>query len=152
MSCVDIQRIYQKLGLPTDAQFNEWVDVALSEENQSCESVIRIVDETESATLNQQYRQKPGPTNILSFIFEAPENVGLQLLGDLVICAPVVIREAQQQNKAINDHWAHIVIHGVLHLQGYDHKEEKEAEDMETREIAILKKLNIANPYLQENT
>ena len=152
MSCLDIQCIYQKQGLPTDVQFKEWVDAALSDENQDCECVIRIVDETESAILNQQYRQKPGPTNILSFIFEAPENIDLQLLGDLVICAPVVIREAQQQNKKIHDHWAHITIHGTLHLQGYDHQGEKEAEDMETREIAILKKLNMANPYLQENT
>lgn len=152
MSFVDIQRIYQKQELPTDAQFNEWVDAALSDENQDCECVIRIVDETESSTLNQLYRQKPGPTNILSFIFEPPENIDLQLLGDLVICASVIIREAQQQNKTSNDHWAHIVVHGVLHLQGYDHKEEKEAEKMEKREIVILKKLNMTNPYLQEDT
>ena len=151
MSFVDIQRIYQKQELPTDVQFKEWVDAALSDEKQDYECVIRIVDETESATLNQQYRQKPGSTNILSFIFEPPENIELQLLGDLVICAPVIIREAQQQNKTSNDHWAHIVVHGVLHLQGYDHKEEKEAEAMEKREIVILKKLNMTNPYFQEN-
>lgn len=151
MSFLDIQRIYQDEGLPTDGQFNGWVDAALSEENQHSEIVIRIVDESESATLNQQYRQKPGSTNILSFTFDAPNNIDLSLLGDLVICAPVVIREAQQQNKAINDHWAHITIHGVLHLQGYDHNDENEAEAMEAREIAILKKFNIDNPYLQEH-
>lgn len=151
MSFLDIQRIYEEQGLPTDAQFNDWVDAALPEQNQDNEIVIRIVDESESATLNQQYRQKPGSTNILSFTFDAPNNINLNLLGDLVICAPVVNREAQQQNKAVNDHWAHITIHGVLHLQGYDHKEENEAEAMEVQEIAILKKLNIGNPYLQEH-
>jgi probable rRNA maturation factor len=153
MSFLDIQRVYQEQGLlPTDAQFNKWVDAALSEENQGGEIVIRIVDESESATLNQQYRKKTEPTNILSFTFDAPKNIDLNMLGDLVICAPVVNREAQQQNKAQNDHWAHITIHGVLHLEGYDHKEDSEAEDMELMEIEILKKLDIGNPYtLQEH-
>jgi probable rRNA maturation factor len=150
MSFLEIQRIYQAEGLPRDSQLNGWVEAALAEKNQGCEIVIRIVDERESSTLNLQYRKKPGPTNILSFTFDAPNNIDLDMLGDLVICAPVVIREAQQQNKTINDHWAHITIHGVLHLQGYDHKEEDEAEAMEAREIAILNKFNIDNPYLQE--
>ncbi len=148
MSLLDVQHIYQAEGLPTDAQFNEWVDAALSVENQSCEIVIRIVDETESAELNRQYRKKSGPTNILTFTFDSPNNIDLNLLGDLVICAPVVKREAEQQSKAIYDHWAHITIHGVLHLQGYDHAKEDEAEDMEVREIAVLKKISIDNPYL----
>ena len=151
MSILDIQRIFQGEGLPSNEQFKGWVDAALSEENQDCEIVIRIVDENESAALNQQYRQKPGPTNILSFAFAAPENIGLNLLGDIVICAAVVEKEAQQQNKAINDHWAHITIHGILHLQGYDHIEEHEAELMEAQEITILHTLNLNNPYVQEN-
>lgn len=151
MSHLDIQRISKSEGLPTNEQFKAWVDAALSEENQGCVCVIRIVDESESAALNQQYRQKSGPTNILSFAFAAPENIGLNLLGDLVICADVVEREAQQQNKAIHDHWAHITIHGILHLQGYDHIKEHEAEHMEAQEITILHTLNLNNPYLQEN-
>jgi len=151
MSFLDIQRIYQIEGLPTDGQFNEWVDAALSDENQGCEIVIRIVDVNESSALNQQYRQKPGSTNILSFPFDPPENIDLNLLGDLVICAPIVEKEAQQQSKTICDHWAHITIHGVLHLQGFDHIEEREAEAMEEQEITILHSLNLNNPYLQEN-
>ena len=151
MSFLDIQRVFKTDNSPTDTQFIEWVNVALSKENKSCEVVIRIVDEAESATLNQQYRKKSSSTNILSFAYDAPENIELNLLGDLVICAPVVNREAQQQNKAVYDHWAHITIHGVLHLQGYDHTKEDEAEDMEAQEIAILKKFNIDNPYLQEH-
>lgn len=151
MSFLDIQRIYQAESLPTDAQFKGWVNAALSEQNQGCDCVIRIVDENESAALNQQYRQKSGPTNILSFPFDPPKSIDLNLLGDLVICATVVEKEAQQQNKAINDHWAHITIHGILHLQGYDHIEEREAEHMEAQEITILHTLNLNNPYVQEN-
>ncbi len=151
MSFLDIQRIYQAESLPTDAQFKGWVNAALSEQNQGCDCVIRIVDENESAALNQQYRQKSGPTNILSFSFDPPKSIDLNLLGDLVICAKVVEKEAQQQNKAIHDHWAHITIHGILHLQGYDHTKEREAEHMEAQEITILHTLNLNNPYVQEN-
>ncbi len=151
MSFLDIQRIHQTESLPTDNQFSEWVNAALFDENQDSEIVIRIVDENESAMLNQQYRKKQGPTNILSFPFDPPKSIDLNLLGDLVICASVVEREAQQQNKIICDHWAHITIHGVLHLQGFDHLEEHEAEVMETQEITILHSLNLNNPYLQEN-
>ncbi len=151
MSFLDIQRIHQTESLPTDNQFSEWVNAALFDENQDSEIVIRVVDEYESAMLNQQYRKKQGPTNILSFPFDPPKSIDLNLLGDLVICASVVEREAQQQNKISSDHWAHITIHGVLHLQGFDHLEEHEAEVMEAQEITILYSLNLNNPYLQEN-
>jgi probable rRNA maturation factor len=110
---------------------------------------VRIVDEQESAELNEQYRHKKGATNILSFPVEIPEGIDLNLLGDLVICAPVLEQEAQQQNKVLAHHWAHIIIHGVLHLLGYDHLDDEQAEDMENKEIALLQKLNIPNPYQQ---
>ena len=108
---------------------------------------MRIVDEQESAELNEQYRHKSGPTNILSFPVDLPEGIELNLLGDLVICAPVLEKEALEQEKLLAHHWAHIIVHGVLHLLGYDHIDETQAELMENKEIAILNKLNINNPY-----
>ncbi len=148
---LDIQRIFQNSNIPDDSQIKAWAALALLEDNCNSEILIRIVDENESAALNQQYRQKSGPTNVLSFPFDAPENLELNLLGDLVVCAPVVEKEAEQQGKSINDHWAHIIIHGLLHLQGFDHIEEKDANAMEALEINLLKKININNPYFQEN-
>jgi probable rRNA maturation factor len=127
------------------------VDAALEGFNQDTEIVVRIVDEQESAELNEQYRHKSGPTNILSFPVEVPEGIELNLLGDLVICAPVLEKEALEQHKTLSDHWAHIIVHGVLHLLGYDHLDDEEAELMENKEIAILKQLTIKNPYLQDN-
>jgi probable rRNA maturation factor len=105
--------------------------------------------------LNLQYRHKQGPTNVLSFPFEWPQGLDeaecgdAALLGDLVICAPVVEREASEQYKSLSAHWAHMIIHGLLHLLGYDHIEESDAEEMEMKEIAILKKLQIENPYIE---
>ena len=113
------------------------------------EIVIRIVADAESAKFNEQYRHQSGPTNVLSFPFEAPNGMALNLLGDLVICAPVVEKEAEQQHKSIDAHWAHIVIHGVLHLLGFDHTNDYDAEIMEAKEIGVLKKLKIDNPYLE---
>ncbi len=147
MTLLEIQSLSQNSNLPTEAQFQYWVDHVLSVLPQEFEIVIRIVDESESAALNQQYRHKKGATNILSFPFEIPEHIPMNLLGDLVICAPVIEREALAQHKVLLDHWAHIVIHGVLHLLGYDHLEPEEAEEMEAKEIALLKTININNPY-----
>ncbi|TAL48469.1 MAG: rRNA maturation RNase YbeY [Methylovulum sp.] len=154
MNYLDIQTISSSDGQPTLAQFQHWVDAALDDmlddiNQQDTEIVIRIVDEQESAELNEQYRNKHGATNILSFPFEAPDIAGIEfdLLGDLVICAPVLEREAQQQNKTLADHWAHIVVHGVLHLRGYDHINDDDADIMEHKEIIILQQLNINNPY-----
>jgi probable rRNA maturation factor len=112
---------------------------------------VRIVGEQESAELNEQYRHKSGPTNILSFPVDVPEGIELDLLGDLVICAPVVEKEALEQGKLLAHHWAHIIVHGVLHLLGYDHIDDDEAELMENKEIAILNKLHINNPYTEVN-
>ncbi|MDO9106110.1 MAG: rRNA maturation RNase YbeY [Methylovulum sp.] len=153
MNFLDIQNIFVSSGQPSQEQFQLWVDTALDNINQDTEIVIRIVGEPESAQLNEQYRHKRGATNILSFPFEAPDIAGIEsdLLGDLVICAPVLEREAQQQNKTLSDHWAHIVVHGVLHLLGYDHINNDDAEIMEQKEIAILHKLTINNPYTGSN-
>lgn len=108
--------------------------------------VVRIVDESESAELNSRYRGRPGPTNVLSFSYgEKPTHD----LGDIVICAPLVVREAKENNKKIKDHWAHLVVHAILHLRGYDHEHESDAARMETRETRILKRLGFPDPYAQ---
>ena len=105
------------------------------------------MDEDEGAELNEAYRRKQGPTNVLSFPFEAPPGVELSLLGDIVVCAPVVAREAGEQGKILESHWAHMVVHGCLHLLGYDHMEPVEAEAMEALETEILGGLGYPNPY-----
>jgi len=151
MNQIEIQTIFKSNGQPDQEQIQGWVDAALEGFNQDTEIVVRIVDEEESAELNQQYRHKKGPTNILSFPVEVPEGIELNLLGDLVICAPVLEKEAFEQHKALTDHWAHIIVHGVLHLLGYDHIDDDEAELMENKEITILNTLNIKNPYTQDN-
>jgi probable rRNA maturation factor len=148
MNYLDIQLATEFAEIPTAAMMQLWVDAVLKDSEQDSEIVVRLVDESESAELNLQYRHKSGPTNVLSFPFEAPEGFEMDLLGDLVICAPLIAQEAQQQNKALFDHWAHILIHGVLHLIGYDHLQDDEAEEMEALEIKILSTLNIDNPYL----
>jgi probable rRNA maturation factor len=152
MNYLEIQLATSYADYPSEQQFQLWVDTALQEDDQDSEIVIRLVDDQESAELNQQYRHKQGPTNILSFPFEAPDGFDTDLLGDLVICAPLIALEALQQNKQLFDHWAHITIHGVLHLLGYDHIDDAEAEEMEALEIKILSRLNINNPYLEEST
>ena len=148
MNYLDIQLATDFAEIPTAEMMQTWVDAVLKESEQDSEIVVRLVDEAESAGLNSQYRHKSGPTNVLSFPFEAPEGFETDLLGDLVICAPLLAQEAKQQNKALFDHWAHILIHGVLHLVGYDHLQDDEAEEMEALEIKILSTLNIDNPYL----
>ena len=152
MNFVEIQTIHPSPGQPTDTEIQHWVDTALTDYPDDTEIVVRIVDVKESTELNEIYRLKSGPTNILSFPVEIPEEIELNLLGDLVICAPVLEKEALDQNKALQDHWAHIVIHGVLHLLGYDHIEDDEAELMEAKEITILSHLGIKNPYIQEQS
>ena len=149
MNNIEIQAIFESAGQPDQQQIQLWVDAALEGYDQDTEIVVRIVDEQESAELNEQYRHKSGPTNILSFPLDVPEGIQLDLLGDLVICAPVLEKEALQQDKLLTHHWAHIIVHGVLHLLGYDHIDDDEAELMENKEIAILNKLNINNPYTE---
>jgi probable rRNA maturation factor len=135
--------------LPSKQQLHDWVSAALeqAEYQHPAQLTIRVVDGEEMTQLNQTYRHKDGATNVLSFPFEAPAQVPLPLLGDVVICAPVVAQEAQQQQKTLIQHWAHMVVHGVLHLLGYDHITEIQAQKMEHMEIAILSRLGFANPY-----
>ncbi len=148
---LDIQRIVELDSLPSDDDFQLWVDKALADYSQDAEVVIRIVDTEEMTELNSQYRAKQGPTNILSFPFELPGGVErIDLLGDLVVCAAVLEQEAKQQNKALSAHWAHIVIHGVLHLLGYDHLTDDEAIVMESKEVVLLQELHIDNPYQEK--
>ena len=137
-------------GGPEEDDIRRWIEAVLETEAYTAdvELTVRVVDEDEMAALNTRYRHKTGPTNILSFPFEAPPGVELNLLGDLVIAAPVVKQEAREQGKTESAHWAHMIVHGTLHLLGYDHQESVEAEDMEAREIRILKQLGYSNPYL----
>lgn len=144
---LDVQRASRCTDLPSDAQIHRWVLAALRDSRDATELSVRIVDEEESRQFNHQYRGKDKPTNVLSFPAELPEDLDLPLLGDLVICAPVVAQEAQQQHKALLAHWAHMVVHGTLHLLGYDHIEDSDAEIMESLETQLLAGLGIADPY-----
>ncbi|MFA5531181.1 MAG: rRNA maturation RNase YbeY [Thiohalomonadaceae bacterium] len=134
-------------GVPTEVLVRRWVEAALAGRRSEAELTVRVVDEDESAELNGLYRKKQGPTNVLSFPFEAPPGLDLPLLGDIVICAPVVAREAGEQGKTSEAHWAHMVVHGTLHLLGYDHLEPGEAEEMEALETTVLAGLGYPNPY-----
>ncbi len=137
-------------GLPVEADFQRWLEGVLPRFQAESEVTIRIVDETESHTLNLTYRGKDKPTNVLSFPFEAPPGIELPLLGDLVICRQVVEQEAQEQEKSPEAHWAHMVIHGSLHLLGYDHIDDDEAEEMESLETEIMLALGYLDPYISE--
>ena len=140
----------QESGLPTAEQIEQWATAAVEPQSDEVEMTVRIVAEAESHALNLNYRGKDRPTNVLSFPFECPDEVELPLLGDLVICRQVVEREAQEQDKPVMAHWAHMVVHGSLHLLGYDHIEDDEAEEMESLETQIMTGLGFADPYLSE--
>lgn len=145
---VDLQIASQSSeGLPSEELFNQWFKQSVKLFCQQAEITIRVVDQEESRMLNHDYRGKDKPTNVLSFPFEAPAGVELDLLGDLIICRQVVEFEAKEQGKDLLSHWAHMVIHGSLHLLGYDHIEDEEAEEMESLEISILNTLGYKNPY-----
>ena len=133
---------------PTRAQFRRWVKAAL---RQDAEIALRIVDEEEGRALNRDYRGKDYATNVLTFVYndEFP-SAELPLAGDIVLCAPVVAREALQQEKPVEAHYAHLTVHAVLHLQGYDHQSDEQARRMEAREIQIVTKLGYADPYREE--
>lgn len=133
--------------VPTEQQLGAWAQAALAGHREEAELSIRIVDSEESQLLNFQYRGKDKPTNVLSFPADIPDYIQTPLLGDLAICAEIVNIEAAEQHKLPEHHWAHMVMHGCLHLVGYDHIEEQDAETMEALEINLLGALNIANPY-----
>lgn len=153
---IDLQIASEKSeNIPSLVQFTHWVQCALAHEAQTAEFpeteiTIRIVDEAESHALNLTYRGKDKPTNVLSFPFEVPNGIELPLLGDLVICRQVVEKEAKAQHISLTSHWAHLAIHGTLHLLGYDHIEEREAEEMERLETEIMQSLGFEDPYLSE--
>ncbi len=143
---LDLQQASSATNLPDEESFRRWAGLAL-QDKPGHELTIRVVDEAESQSLNQQYRGKDYPTNVLSFPADLPPELNIPLLGDLVICAQVVEREAQEQHKPLQAHWAHMVIHGCLHLTGHDHIDDTEAEQMESLERQLLAQLGIADPY-----
>lgn len=148
---LDVQRASQVTSMPRDAQLRSWARAALTDLGGTHELTLRLVDEDESAELNASYRRKTGPTNVLSFPFEVPPGVASRLLGDLIICAQVVEREAREQGKDTLAHWAHMVVHGILHLRGYDHLTESEATAMEALETTILARLGYTDPYTPDS-
>ncbi|MFC4727874.1 rRNA maturation RNase YbeY [Coralloluteibacterium thermophilus] len=136
-----------RAGVPAAVSFRRWVAAALADRVKRADLAIRIVDEREGLAMNRHYRGRDYATNVLSFPAELPDGVDLPILGDIVICAPVVAREARAQGKPLNAHYAHLTVHGVLHLLGMDHDDPREAEAMETLERRILAELGIADPY-----
>jgi len=143
---IDLQNDAAIAGLPAEAQFRSWVEAALQREYASLEQTIRVVDRDEGGDLNRRYRGKQSATNVLAFPYDGAQ-LGYDCLGDLVICAPVVVDEADRQGKPVDAHWAHLVVHGMLHLQGFDHHDDAERERMEALEIKILGGLGYTNPY-----
>lgn len=148
---LDLQLASTADNLPTEAQVQQWLEAAILPFQAEAEVTVRIVDHAESQQLNFDYRSKDKPTNVLSFPFQCPPGIELPLLGDLVICAPIVAAEAAEQHKSLQAHWAHMVVHGCLHLLGFDHINDDDAEQMEAEEITILQQLGITNPYLLDN-
>jgi probable rRNA maturation factor len=144
---LDIQSASSSEDAPDEESIKRWVSAAVGSKEGDTELSVRIVDEPEGKKLNETYRGATGPTNVLSFPFDEKTPEPLPLIGDIVVCAPVVTREAQQQNKDLTAHWAHMIIHGVLHLLGYDHQNDSEAAIMETLETEIMQKLGFAPPY-----
>lgn len=145
---LDLQLAEEHESTPPRESFETWAGIALAD-RQDTELTVRVVGREESRALNEAYRGKDAPTNVLSFPAELPEGIDLPLIGDIVICAPLVAEEAGRQGKAPLDHWAHLTIHGVLHLLGYDHQDDAGAEEMESLEIRLLASLGIADPYRQ---
>lgn len=148
---VDIQSATSEPA-PEEGDIRRWISATLDTgfNGQDAELSVRLVDIEEMSTLNKTYREKNGPTNVLSFPADLPAHLELPLLGDIVICAPVVTREAKEQHKTLDAHWAHMTVHGTLHLLGYDHVEEIDADVMEALETTILGNLNYPCPYETE--
>jgi len=147
---IDVEVNSSNTKIPSIENIELWISTALqSDELNQAEVSVYIVDEAESQELNTQYRGKDKPTNVLSFPADIPDEVGVPLLGDLVVCAPVVEREAQEQGKTLEAHWAHMLVHGTLHLLGYDHIEDDEAEVMEALETRLITQLNFPAPYTE---
>lgn len=144
---IDVQLAVDGDPLPSPEQLNAWALAAWQDQPGDAEVVVRVTDEAESRQLNHEYRGKDAATNVLSFPFDPVPEIDLNHVGDLVICAPVVEREAGEQGKRPEAHWAHMVVHGILHLQGYDHETDAEAAEMEALETDILTALGYPAPY-----
>ena len=148
---LDLQlAVENEQGLPTEQDIQLWLNKTIPQFQENAELTVRIVDTQESHQLNHEYRGKDKPTNVLSFPFEAPPGIELDLLGDLIICRQVVEKEAEEQSKPLLAHWAHMVVHGSLHLLGYDHIEDDEAEEMESLETEIMQTMGFEDPYILE--
>jgi len=149
---VSVSYAVPRAGLPAAVSFRRWVAAALDTRIREADLAIRIVGNKEGRALNRHYRGKDSATNVLSFPAEMPEglpaDMKMPLLGDIVLCAPVIAREAREQKKQLVSHYAHMTVHGALHLLGWDHNDEREAECMEQLEREILIGLGIADPYL----
>ena len=161
---VDVQMALDddtSVTFPNYDQIQAWASATISSADEKqqqgqwhddVQMTVRIVEETEICQLNADYRHKNGPTNVLSFPFEAPPGVPADeyesTIGDLVVCASVVEKEAREQGKAVLAHWAHMIVHGTLHLLGYDHQNEQEAFEMESLEVRVLSDLGFSNPYM----
>lgn len=152
MHRIYIQYACGKRQLPQAAMIRKWALAVLQQQSSFLEVTIRIVGIEEMTTLNTTYRRKQGPTNVLSFPYDAPVDMSVPtgVLGDIVVCASVVKQEAEQQGKALSAHWAHMIVHGMYHLLGYDHETDKDAEKMEALEIKTLSQLGFDNPYLTD--
>lgn len=144
---IDLINNSDSTQLPELSDLQNWATAAVGQRRAEAEISLLIVDEAEGAELNQQWRNKSGPTNVLSFPSDLPAELGLPLLGDLIICAPVVAREALEQKKSLNSHWAHMMVHGTLHLLGFDHIDDDQAEEMESLETDILARIGYPDPY-----
>ena len=138
----------KKMSIPDEESFQQWAESACLADEDVIAS-MQIVGRGEMQKLNKAYRHKNRPTNVLSFPMQLPDEVKIKILGDLALCVDVINEEAKLQGKSLNAHWAHMVVHGMLHLQGYDHVEDDDAEVMEEKEIDILRKLGFENPYSQ---
>lgn len=147
MITLDLQLACDFDNLPSFEQFELWANSVLAELKPDAELTIRISESAESQQLNHEYRGKNKPTNVLSFPFDAPPGIELPLIGDLIICPDIVKAESIEQEKTFHDHFAHMVIHGCLHLLGYDHIDDEDALEMETLEKNVLAKLDISDPY-----
>jgi probable rRNA maturation factor len=148
---LEYQLATEQKNVPSESTILGWLEAFLPELTEEAEITVRIVDAEESQALNSEYRGKDKPTNVLSFPFERPDflpaEVQFSELGDLVICVQVVTQEALEQKKTTDAHWCHMIVHGTLHLLGYDHIEDAEAEEMEALETKILQKMGFPNPY-----
>ncbi len=149
---VEVQIAAADASLPSQRQLSDWALAAWQEEGaRDAEVVVRVADEAESRQLNHEFRGRDKATNVLSFPFDPVPEIDLNHVGDLVICAPVVAREAVEQGKRAEAHWAHMVVHGMLHLQGYDHETDEQAGEMETLETQILTGLGYPAPYAKDH-